>query len=189
LIYLFGDKDALEFYPKFGFNIIKETEFSMELDSERFTVCENKNKQNIRKLNMDDKEDLNIIMRLTENRKPVSKTLSIVNDKYLLLFYFLYVFRDDIYYFEEEDIIVVYTVEEDTLQLYDIISQNEVDIEMVLNKIVQTGMKCVEFQFTPDEKIGEIIKTNSTQEEYELFVISRGVELPKEFVFPKLSHA
>ncbi|MCM1992173.1 GNAT family N-acetyltransferase [Oceanirhabdus seepicola] len=189
LIYLFGDKDALEFYPKFGFETVHETDFSMKLNKEKFSLCDNQKNTNIRKLNMDDEQDFDIILRLTENRKPVSKTLSVVNDKYLLLFYFLYVFRDDIYYFEEEDIIVVYTVEEDTLQLFDIISQNEVNIERMLNKIVQTGMKCVEFQFTPDEKVGEIIKTNSTQQEYELFVISRGVELPKEFVFPKLSHA
>ncbi len=189
LIYLFGDKDALEFYPKFGFNIVKETEFSMELDNWKYNISDNKDKTNMRKLNMDDEQDLEIIMRLTKDRTPVSKVLSIVNDKYLLLFYFLYVYRDHIYYFEQEDIIVVYTVKDDTLQLFDIISQNNVDIERVLNKIIDTNIKNVEFQFAPEDKIGEIIKRDSTQKEYELFVISRGLELPKEFVFPKLSHA
>ncbi|WBW97802.1 GNAT family N-acetyltransferase [Oceanirhabdus sp. W0125-5] len=189
LIYLFGDKDALGFYSKFGFDNIKETEFSMKLDEEKFKVSENKNKHNMRKLNMDDKDDLNIIMRLTKDRKPVSKVFSVVNDKYLLLFYFLYVYREHIYYFEEEDIIVVYTANEDTLQLVDIISQNEVNIEMVLNKIIDTNIKNVQFHFTPEDEIGKVIKRESTQKEYEVFVMSRGVQLPKEFIFPKLSHA
>jgi len=189
LIYLFGDKEALEFYPKFGFEIVHETDFSMKLNKQKFSLSDNEKDVNIRKLNIDDEQDLDIILRLTSDRRCISKTLSVVNDKYLLLFYFLYVYRDDIYYFEEEDIIVVYTVKEDTLQLFDIISQNEVNIERVLNKIVQTDIKCVEFKFTPDEKIGEIIKRDSIQDEYEVFVISRGVELPKEFLFPKLSHA
>ncbi|WBW97803.1 GNAT family N-acetyltransferase [Oceanirhabdus sp. W0125-5] len=187
LIYLFANKNVLEFYPKFGFVHVNEMEFSMELDKSNFKICENKNESNMRKLNLDNEEDLSIILRLTSNRNPISKTISVLNDKYLLLFYCIYVFRNDIYYLEEEDCIVLYKVTEDTLKLFDIITENDINVEKVIEKVIDTGIKHIEFQFTPDNKIGEIIKKQS--EDDQLFVISKGIKLPEEFVFPKLSHA
>ena len=66
------------------------------------------------------------------------------------MFYCMHVFPQDSYYLEAEGVIVIYQQQKDQLHLYDIISQTEVELKGIVNKIAAQDTRRVIFHFTPD---------------------------------------
>jgi hypothetical protein len=83
LIYLFANSSVLEFYPKFGFKRIVENRY--ELDGEKII----KQKATIKKLNICNPDDKNILLKIASDRVPVSKKIGVIRDKWPLLAYCL----------------------------------------------------------------------------------------------------
>lgn len=141
-IYLFANQSVLDFYPKFGFQAVQEAQFSVTCTPTQPDT------DGIRKLNS--KEDLNLIYQIASERVPVSNRFGTVNTASLLLFYCLYVFPDDIYYVEKEEAIVIYKSEGTQIDIYDIVSKNNVNMETILSKITNAATNKIFFHFTPD---------------------------------------
>jgi GNAT superfamily N-acetyltransferase len=110
-IYLFANKKAASFYPEFGFKQLQESRFSIDLTANKPDI------NNLRKLDITNDNDLGIIIRLTSGRKPVSRVFGVENAQYIVLFYCLNIFFNDIYYFEAEDTIVIYQLHGDQLKV------------------------------------------------------------------------
>ncbi|KOP70438.1 GCN5 family acetyltransferase [Bacillus sp. FJAT-21351] len=145
-MYLFANKDVLDFYPKFGFETFNEHIFFMN-----FAVDQKQNR-NLRKLDISNIKDKNFIYEFVSDRIPVSETFSILHSEGIFMFYCLNVFPQNIYYLADEDVIVVFKQEEKTLNLYDIVSKKEIDIEPILTKISDLSTEKVIFHYTPSYK-------------------------------------
>ena len=177
--YLSANESVLEFYPKFGFELKEETSFMLPVDVKESP------KVNMRKLDISNEEDLKTIINLHDNRKPISKSLGVIYDKHILMFYCLNVFTDNIYYLEDDNIIVIYTVEGNELNLFDVISSKDVSIDEVLNKILSAEIKNVVFHFTVDLNNENIVcKIDNSNHR---FIRPGTLELPERFQFPQIS--
>jgi len=181
VIYLFANDSVLNFYPKFGFR--KTEEYFYELDAAQI----NKKQSRIRKLNKENEEDHNIILRLAENRQPVSQKLGIYNDIWPLLVYCLYEYSNNLYYLEDEDIILIAAREENRLHIYDILSLEPFILDNIIEKIVLESDKIIEIHFVPKLMKYNVIKGYKQRENDTLFVKSKE-DLPKEILFPMTSH-
>jgi len=145
-MYLFANKDVLDFYPKFGFKTYNEHIFYMN-----FAVNKKQNR-NLRKLDIANLKDKNFIYEFVSNRIPVSETFSTFNSEGIFMFYSLNVFPQNIYYLADEDVIVVFKQEQKTLHLYDVVSKKEIEIESILKKISDFSTEKVIFHYTPAYK-------------------------------------
>ncbi len=182
-IYLFGNDSALGLYLKFGFEPVVENKFSM-------VVNKSQPKENrLRKLDISKEEDLKLISRLSLNRKYISQTLGVSNDQALIMFYCMYVFSDDIFYLEEEDAIVIYTVEGDVLNLHDIISTANIDLELVISKLVSPEVTRVVIHFTPKLITGKVDVEILEKDDCTLLMKPLPKEITDSFLFPSTSHA
>jgi GNAT superfamily N-acetyltransferase len=184
LMYLFANDTVLDFYPKFGFQTLDETAYSMS-----YAPRVNDSKSAIRKLNGERDEDLQFIYEFSKKKVPISRTFGTLHTEELLQFYCIYVFTNDIYYLESEEVIVLYQEnDENELHLYDVIAQNEVRFEDILHVIASERTKKVVFHFTMDEREGLALEKDKSNNG--LFVrVAEGIKLPKQFRHPITSQA
>jgi len=198
LIYLFANESAYGFYPGFGFNEFQETSFS--LSGSRFNMPGDhgirpalyKNCPVLRKLDIDNDRDLEILKRLALKRAPVSEKLGVMNDSHLIMFYCLKFYKNHIYYIDDIDTALIYNIENDSLCLYDVLSETGAGYEMIMSVLAkamnETASKKIVFMFTPDRFKLDIAGTKE-ERDYKLFVRPAGAGFSGKFVFPRLSHA
>jgi GNAT superfamily N-acetyltransferase len=155
LVYLFANQSVLDFYPKFGFEAYEEIQFSIDFFNESIEPVK------IRKLDGGNQKDLTFIYELATNRLPVSQTFGTIGTEELLMFYCTLVFPQDLYYLEEEKALVIYQIDENVLNLYDVVSCNEIDEHEILIKIAQPNVNKIIFHYNLDHK-----KIPSYQEPY-----------------------
>ncbi|MBP1903859.1 GNAT superfamily N-acetyltransferase [Paenibacillus turicensis] len=162
-MYLFANETVLEFYPKFGFEAVEEHIFSINfpLDSTKnfkniTNLTPNPHEQTgIRKLDVSQPEDLRLITKFASQRLPVSQRFGTNNTKGILMYYCLNVFCDHIYYLENEDVIAIFSKENNHMDIFDIISINEMNentIQHILALIGGNDTVKATFHFTPDYK-------------------------------------
>ncbi|GAI34988.1 unnamed protein product, partial [marine sediment metagenome] len=167
IIYLFANKSVLNFYPKYGFKSLKQSQFTWDIDME---ISDN---DNIKKLDVKNNQDLELIKRLAIERRALSNIFSVENAQHLLLFYCLYVFTESIYYIEELDTIVIYEKSKGVIDIYDIVSPEAVDFERIVSIIATRNESKVIFHFTPTFKEIEIEKIPYDDSDDMLFVKSK----------------
>lgn len=186
IMYLFANHSVLDFYPKFGFKRIEETQFiSNIVDSHRTDV----NATGLTKLNGNTFKDLQFIYQFAKNRLSISNEFAAMNTEELLLFYCLNAFPNDIYYLEEEQVIVIFKIveEENELHIYDVISQKVVDLLKIVKCISVESTKKIYYHFTVDGLHTEKKTFNGSEV---LFIrCEKEINLPKELKHPLTSQA
>jgi len=183
IIYLFANKSVLNFYPKYGFKSLKQSQFTWDID------IEINGNDNIKKLDVKNDKDLELIKRLAIERRALSTVLSVENAQHLLLFYFLYVFTESIYYIEELETIVIYEKGKGVIDIYDIVSPEAVDFERIVSIIATRNESKVIFHFTPTFKEIEIEKIPYDDSDDMLFVKSKKIYIPENIFQPITAHA
>lgn len=180
-IYLFANDSVLDFYPKFNFEIVDEYQYSKSLNIS--------NTQSLfKKLNIEDKNDKELLIGTINNSIPVSK-LSMRNNTSLIMFYCLSFKKDSIYYIEKLNTAIIMDIEDDTLYLSDVFSKERVKLNDVIQLITNETIKRVILGFTPLDETNyqrSLLKTGDT-----LFVIKDKANYFKnnKWRFPVLSHA
>ncbi|MET3657117.1 GNAT family N-acetyltransferase [Sporosarcina psychrophila] len=182
-MYLFANDTVLDFYPKFGFTRLNESEFSLDLA--KSSIQMNKDAK-VKRLTIE--IDLALLEKFAKNRHVNSTILDVENNESLLMFYFTLAFREAIFYVENLETIVLMEEEEDTLHIFDIISLNVPNIEAVLASIVKEITKKVVFYFTPDFTIEGMTATIMPNDDDALFVLTKKSLLKGNFMFPLTSH-
>lgn len=182
-MYLFANDAVLDFYPKFGFTRLNESEFSLDLA--KSSIQMNKDAK-VKRLTIE--IDLALLEKFAENRHVNSTILDVENNESLLMFYFTLAFREAIFYVENLETIVLMEEEEDTLHIFDIISLKVPNIEAVLASIVKETTKKVVFYFTPDFTIEGMTATIMPNDDDALFVLTKKSLLKGNFMFPLTSH-
>ncbi len=117
LAFLFTDDSAAGFYEKLRF--IRQPEYYGAIN---YSMSSPAGGCRFRKLDLKRDADFAIIKRLAFFREPVSDRLGFRNPR-LLLFMFLYVFRDWSYYLEDLDAAIVVEEADDKIRVHDIIAR------------------------------------------------------------------
>ena len=182
-IYLFANQSVLDFYPKFGFHPVHEYQFSLAYSSAQSDAAA------IRKLDVSNPNDLDLIYKIASERIPVSNVFGTKNTQDLLMFYCLYVFKEHIYFIEEEEAIVIYEQEEQQVDIFDIVSKKGVSIDQILAKITNADTTKIVFHFTPDYE-GINMHTEIFNREGAFFVkLKEGDSFPSQIKHPITSEA
>lgn len=144
-IYLFANETVLDFYPKFGFSRVQESRYFLNTDG-----LQKKTNRTIRKLNVENINDLSLLKLYAKERIPLSSVLDVKDNENLLMFYFLIAFPNSIYFIEDKDVIVLFEKEDEELHLFDVVSRSEIDVIEVLSYITTSDIKRIIFHFIPD---------------------------------------
>jgi len=182
-MYLFANDTVLDFYPKFGFTRLNESEFSLDLAN---STIQMKMDAKVKQLTIEN--DLALLEKFAKNRHVNSIILDVEHNESLLMFYFTLVFHEAIFYVEDLETIVLMNEEEDTLHVYDIISLNAPNVEAVLASIVKKTTEKVVFYFTPDFTVEGMTATIMPNDDDALFVLTKKSLLEGNFMFPLTSH-
>lgn len=180
--YLFANDSVLDFYPKFGFERVDESSFTIDATSLK------KQFSKVKKLNPKNKMDFQLINRIVSNRMPLSTVLDVKNNEDLLMFYLLIALKDATYYVEELDAIVLFEQEETDLYVLDIISTKKLDVVDVLRYLVTKEIETIHLSFTP-EKDKLIDAAYIIETEDMLFMRPNVFVENPYFLFPSTSHA
>ena len=180
--YLFAHDKVWDYYKKQGFIPIDEYGYSIEIKN-----AVNSNEK-LRKLDMSNKNDLQTIIRLTKNRKPVSKTFGILNNTSIFLFYALTDYYDNLFYSDSKDCLLVFTENKDrVVHLYDILSESELDFAEITALICSEihELKKIIFHYTPDYA-DIVIKPTAMDSNDRMFFKGDPAILPLKFLYPKI---
>lgn len=182
-MYLFANKNVLDFYPKFGFSVVEENEFYIDFFFKKSIY------EVIHKLDISNINQRNFVYQFVLKRLPNSKTFSTLNAEGIFMFYCLNVFPNSIYYLEKEDVIIVFKKDQEQLHIFDIVSKKEVEIENILHKIADSSIQKVIFHYTPEYK-GIVLHNKVFHGSEILFVKSfDDNEFPLDFRHPIMSQA
>ncbi|HAM1652133.1 TPA: GNAT family N-acetyltransferase [Listeria monocytogenes] len=181
-LYLFANDTVLDFYPKFGFERIEESSFTID-------ACNLKKKASkLKKLNPDNKTDFQLISRIVSERAPLSNILDVKESEDLLMFYVLIALKNELYYLEELDVIVLMEQEGTDLYVLDILSTKKLDVVEVLSYLSTKKIETIHLLFTP-EKSKYIDAAYIIETEDMLFVRPNVLTSENYFLFPATSHA
>ncbi|EPW6511540.1 GNAT family N-acetyltransferase [Listeria monocytogenes] len=181
-LYLFANDTVLDFYPKFGFERIEESSFTVD-------ACNLKKKASkLKKLNPDNKTDFQLISRIVSERAPLSNILDVKESVDLLMFYVLIALKNELYYLEELDVIVLMEQEGTDLYVLDILSTKKLDVVEVLSYLSTKKIETIHLLFTP-EKSKYIDAAYIIETEDMLFVRPNVLTSENYFLFPATSHA
>ncbi|ARJ46621.1 TPA_asm: GNAT family N-acetyltransferase [Listeria monocytogenes] len=181
-LYLFANDTVLDFYPKFGFERIEESSFTVD-------ACNLKKKASkLKKLNPDNKTDFQLISRIVSKRAPLSNILDVKESEDLLMFYVLIALKNELYYLEELDVIVLMEQEGTDLYVLDILSTKKLDVVEVLSYLSTKKIETIHLLFTP-EKSKYIDAAYIIETEDMLFVRPNVLTIENYFLFPATSHA
>ncbi|WP_342532953.1 GNAT family N-acetyltransferase [Lysinibacillus sp. FSL R5-0849] len=181
-MYLFANETVLDFYPKFGFTRIHESEFSLDLTASPIQ----RQQTSVQQLTVE--QDLALLEDYAKNRYIHSSMIAVEQNESLLMFYCTLVFPHAIYYLEELETIVFMEEEEGVLNIFDIISLQPIHIEELLANIVKDSTQKVVFYFTPEFTLNGMTATIQPNDDDALFVLSKKAILQGNFMFPLTSH-
>ncbi|MDR3668010.1 MAG: GNAT family N-acetyltransferase [Ignavibacteriaceae bacterium] len=105
----------------------------------------------LRKLNLDDASDLNLLLQLLSNHMPVSNELSVVNASALFI---LNTLNKEIHYSEKLNAVIIYSILNNTLYLKDILCLKICKINHIID-LIPGHYDNVVLQFSPDRFLNE----------------------------------
>lgn len=179
-LYLYANENVLEFYPKFGFISIDEymSKTTLKLKS---------SVDRLRKLDISNNDDVEIITRIHAKRVPISQVAAVLNDQHILMHYLLSIHNSNVY-LVNDNIIVIMKHDGYKLHLYDVICTDFTCYDNVLHRLGLNGTIDVHFYFTPDLLMpnGKLEVAKSTEN---LFVKPRIENERQEFMLPSISQA
>ncbi|WML32897.1 GNAT family N-acetyltransferase [Clostridium sp. OS1-26] len=182
LIYLFANDSVLDFYPKFGFDVCNEYQYSIN------KIKEDKSEK-IRKMSMDNYNDREFVYNIVCNTISFSK-VSMKNNASLIMFYCTYFMKDSIYYIEDYDAVLICDFNEDVLYVQDVFAIREIKLDKIINAMMSEKTKKVVLGFTPNN-ISHYEKYLKNEKDTTLFT-KTGKDNPfkiRDLMFPVLSHA
>ncbi|EFQ9069535.1 GNAT family N-acetyltransferase [Listeria monocytogenes] len=181
-LYLFANDTVLDFYPKFGFERVEESSFTVDACSLE------RESSNLKKLNPGNKTDFQLIRRIVSEKTPLSNILDVRESEDLLMFYVLIALKNELYYIEELDVIVLMEQEDADLYVLDILSTKKLDVVEVLRYLPIKKIETIHLLFTP-EKSKYIDAAHIIETEDMLFVRPNILTSENYFLFPATSHA
>ncbi|GAF11364.1 acetyltransferase, GNAT family [Bacillus sp. JCM 19046] len=180
LIYLYANKSVLDFYPRYGFKRVHESLYTIDVKEADLSV---ERGHAVQQVSLD--HDRELLEFYAKHRVRQSNQVDVANNDALLLFYFAIPFAEMIYYIAELDTIVLMEHEGSTLQLYDVISLREPNIEQMVATCMNRTTKAIVCHFTPGFELKGMHVETMPDDDDALFVLG---ELGSPIKFPITSH-
>lgn len=143
-IYLYANETVLDFYPKFGF--VRKIEKQMTLS----LVGENRP---IRKLNMDDSNDVSLFQKAYQQGNPYS-VVQLVDNFPLLMYYCSSFLQDQVFYDEANNVVIMLEQHDQQMFCYDIFGQGKIDLRTLLKQVAHFQVTQITLGFIPIETTG-----------------------------------
>lgn len=182
IIYLFANASVLEFYPKFGFEKREMATYSL--------IVKDFLKSNIEweKISLYNEEQRKRIINKINERVAVSQRFGVIHHTGIVLHNLLYKYEGNVYYNKALDAYVVYIIKENTLELYDVITSEDVALETIVQSLPLIGVKNIYFGFTVEQRPLDIHKSLFI-DDGALFVKNIRAEYPNNVLIPYTSLA
>lgn len=186
-IYLFGNDNVLDYYPKFGFEVSKEYIYKKQLpvDKMREKSLQDKKSSEFVKIENPSNEEREKFFDYI--RAAVSNDGMTMRNVGLMGFYLHDM--EDVYYNESLDTYVVANIQDNILHLRCIIAKRKVELDEILTSFVGVA-KTVVLDFVPSDKNGFDVE-EFYEEDCTLFYIGEDLKrIEKDQLhFPGLTHA
>lgn len=189
-IYLFGNDDVVNYYPKFGFKAAKEYEYYLQCEAtanvEPFVV---------EKVDMQDKaqaEKFYDFMRAYEvstNQRNQNDAMYMSENINLFQFWLGAGYGDSVYYIPKLNVYVILEVDGARVSICQIFGKDEVDVLKLAKTVCPECIEVV-LGYTPVYKEKYQMREH-VEEDCTLFIIGEDLERIEEnkMMFPVLSHA
>lgn len=176
LTFLFTEADAAGFYESLGFERVEE----------RFDVVANPNAlpatgAHFAKVDVENDTEFAILKRLARERAPVSGRLSFKCPN-LLLFMFLYRYKDKTYYSEDLDAVIVAENTAGRLRIHDIVAAKMPGLDDIKAFLGGFTEQEIEFLFPTDRLGVETIGKGRVEDD--LLFVSGDLPLEGDIIFP-----
>ena len=177
LIYLFANNSVLDFYPKFGFVSSDEFIYCNE-NITSFEILSGK-----RRLCGGNPEDISLLKDKLSKRNFQSKCFGVKGSVSVPLWHFLNTYTDAFHYISPLDCVAVYSILNDELQLYDIISESPLKAVDLIPYIIESGVKKIIYHFMPDDFDSCAVRGGKFVYD-KMFYLGRNIRLPDELKYP-----
>ncbi len=179
-VYLFGNDEVLEFYPKFGFTKGKEYLYSK--------VVSNTEECQMEQVIMNNPTVWQQLVNAM-NATIFHGKLDMVDNNELIMFYVTNFMQESVYYHNDTDTYVIADIEDGSLFIHNVFSSKLDNLDEVI-KLFGAGVKKVVLGFTPKETEGfEVIDHH--EDDCTFFVKGAGLDIMEKdkLRIPSLSHA
>ena len=179
-IYLFGNDNVLDFYPKFGFVQGKEFLYTK-------SVVNNGPKE-LTQIVMDNEDAWQQLVQAI-NRNSFPAKLYMINNSELILFYVTGFMQESVYYHETTDTFVIADMEEEEVLIHNVFSTKEKNLDTIIGWFGES-IKKVTLGFAPMETEG-YEATEYHEEDCTFFVRGDGWQIMEQnkLRIHSLSHA
>jgi len=179
-MYLFGNDEVVNFYPKFGFRPSIEVEY--------YKTIQNNQERTMKLVSMETLEEWNAFQRQIEKCAEFS-SFELVENSQLYMFYISQFMQETVYYCEELKAYAIAEIEEAELYIHAVIAEQEVDINKVI-KAFGKEIQNVTLGFTPTDKNGFRSREHK-EDDCTLFLKGNVFEKFEQeaFMFQTLAHA
>lgn len=189
-IYLFGNDDVVNYYPKFGFKAAKEYEY--------YQTCENTSNDDAYVLEKVDMQDVAQAEKFYDFMRAYKVEADEVNQNdamfmsenvNLFQFWLGAGYGDNVYYLPEMNAYAILEVDENRVLVCQIFGKEEVDI-LCLAKAINKDVTEVVLGYTPVHKEKYLVREHK-EEDCTMFIIGEDLMCMEEekMMFPVLSHA
>lgn len=180
-IYLYANHTVLDFYPKFGFEKMKEFSYFKQMIQPSINT-------HVEKLKMDMQYNRDKLYDYAKHTS-INGKLTMKENADLIMFYCITVLKDHVYYIPSLDVMTVATYDHHQLLIWDIYSKAPVDIHEIISSLSNTQTDNVVLGFTPND-CGQFEIREVTEGDV-LFIQKNKTALFNEnkIMFPLLSHA
>ncbi|MBD3218626.1 MAG: GNAT family N-acetyltransferase [candidate division Zixibacteria bacterium] len=144
IIFLYSSKEALSFYPKFGFDHYNEVIF-------RQTQNIPEPDYSARKLDIGTDRDFSLMREILGRRTPVSRLFGALDYDFITIWHILNLHPNHLYYLEKEGIIIIASESNNQIHIWDVIYDKPMEIQEALPQIIKSeDIKSINFYFSPD---------------------------------------
>lgn len=158
VVYLFGNEEVMDFYPKFGFESLVHLKYKTKVTDEYIKGDMGQ------KLDID--KDRTLIDSYIKSRLKNSRNDYVYKDDYVKMFYLMYLYSDCIYL--HDNCIIVCEKEDDVLWVHDVFLKSECSLYECIGPYTE-GVRTIYFGFEArvdglevyeDKDSGLFVKTN-----------------------------
>lgn len=143
-MFLFANDDVLDFYPKFGFERREMSVFNARLIGRP-------DREAYRMLDLQDKNGYGILKDSIAKRMPLTERFGAENYRFVTMWHVLNLYPDKLYYFEKKKAILIASVKDRDIHVWDIISANPIKPECLIAAVVDKADEyTVRYYFSPD---------------------------------------
>jgi predicted N-acetyltransferase YhbS len=142
LVFLFANHHVLDFYPRFGFERVRESMFYAE---HRVAPAGTP----LRALELASPEDRALLQRIAAQAEPVTELFGARDYGSTVLWYWSNFYPHGLRYAPDHDAILIVDQSNDLLRVYDVLTSRPLELASYVPRLINAPIAQLEFGFTP----------------------------------------